>query len=226
MDRDSAERHAMNERGGGTMREGGADAREAAAFERLENAVTAISARLREVQLPLHILLSSPFGELNENQEELLAAASDATDAADLHLRRLAKLLDLERGAMAMMPEPISVQDLLRPALAIAVARAKQRRIDVQVHIPDSAPRVVVDPVHAQEALSAILTSLVNGVPERSAIVVDAAEDESGGARIVINHEDAAVAQSLEQRLATRLIEAQHGRVCDERGRTTIELPR
>lgn len=216
----------MNERGGGTRREGGADARAAAAFELLDNAIAAISARLREVQLPLHILLSSPFGELNENQEELLAAASDATDAADLHLRQVAKLLDLERGVIVMMPEPISLQDLLRPALAVAIARAKQRRIDVQVHIPDSASRVVVDPVHAQEALSAILTSLVNRIPERSAVVIDAAEDESGGARIVVNHEDMATAQSLEQRLATRLIEAQHGRVCDERGRTTIELPR
>lgn len=216
----------MNERGGGTRREGGADARAAAAFELLDNAIAAISARLREVQLPLHILLSSPFGELNENQEELLAAASDATDAADLHLRQVAKLLDLERGVIVMMPEPISLQDLLRPALAIAIARAKQRRIDVQVHIPDSASRVVVDPVHAQEALSAILTSLVNRIPERSAVVIDSEEDESGGAQIVVSHEDMATAQSLEQRLATRLIEAQHGRVCDERGRTTIELPR
>lgn len=216
----------MNERGGGTRREGGADARAAAAFELLDNAIAAISARLREVQLPLHILLSSPFGELNENQEELLAAASDATDAADLHLRQVAKLLDLERGVIVMMPEPISLQDLLRPALAVAIARAKQRRIDVQVHIPDSASRVVVDPVHAQEALSAILTSLVNRIPERSAVVIDSEEDESGGARIVVSHEDMATAQSLEQRLATRLIEAQHGRVCDERGRTTIELPR
>lgn len=216
----------MNERGGGTRREGGADARAAAAFELLDNAIAAISARLREVQLPLHILLSSPFGELNENQEELLAAASDATDAVDLHLRQVAKLLDLERGVIVMMPEPISLQDLLRPALAVAIARAKQRRIDVQVHIPDSASRVVVDPVHAQEALSAILTSLVNRIPERSAVVIDSEEDESGGARIVVSHEDMATAQSLEQRLATRLIEAQHGRVCDERGRTTIELPR
>ena len=216
----------MSDCGGGRVAEGGDEAVAATAFELLQNAVASIGARLREVQLPLHILLSSPFGELNENQEELLAAARDATDAADLHLRQLAKLLDLERGATVMMPEPISLQDLLRPALAIAIARAAQSRIDVQVHLPESAPRVLVDAVHAQEALSAILTSLVSEIPERSAILVDAAEDESGAVRIVVNHEEVARAQSLEWRFATRLIEAQHGRVCQERGRITIELPR
>jgi len=207
------------------MREGSAESRAAEAFALLENAVEAIAARLSEVQLPLHILLSSPFGELNENQEELLAAAREATDAADLHLRQLAKLLDLERGAITMMPEPISLPDLLRPALAIAEARAKQRRIDFRVRLSAAAPRVVVDAVHAQEALSAILTSLVQRIPGHSDISVDAAEDESGGVRIVVNHEDAEMTRSLEQRLATRLIEAQHGCVSDERRRTTIVLP-
>ncbi|HEX5408976.1 MAG TPA: hypothetical protein VFW89_04325 [Gemmatimonadaceae bacterium] len=207
------------------MREGSADSRVAEAFVMLENAVEALAMRLSEVQLPLHILLSSPFGELNENQEELLAAAREATDAADLHLRQLAKLLELERGAMTMMREPIGLQDLLRPALAIAEAHAKQRRIDFQVRISGTAPRVVVDAVHAQEALSAILTSLVQRVPERSDISVDAVENESGGVRIVVNHEDAELTRSLEQRLATRLIEAQHGCVRDERRQTTIVLP-
>jgi hypothetical protein len=51
------------------------------------------------VRLPLQILLESPFGELNENQEELLRDARAAADAIDAALRKLGHVADIDRNA-------------------------------------------------------------------------------------------------------------------------------
>ena len=45
---------------------------------------------LGQVRISLHILLENRFGDLNENQEELLGAARAAADEADAELRKLA----------------------------------------------------------------------------------------------------------------------------------------
>ena len=63
-----------------TEAEAGSRRREAAASERVQEyaallaeATSALSRQLDEVRLPLHILLENHFGQLNENQEEMLA---------------------------------------------------------------------------------------------------------------------------------------------------------
>src|SRR6185436_10242224 len=69
-------------------------------------------AQLDEVRLPLHILLESRFGELNENQEELLRDARAAADAIDVALRRLGQVADADRGALAVQPELVQINDV------------------------------------------------------------------------------------------------------------------
>ncbi|MGH7647357.1 MAG: hypothetical protein ACREND_04520, partial [Gemmatimonadaceae bacterium] len=114
--------------------------RERAAGERAREYATLIDditglmeTRIEEAQLPLHILLSSPFGALNENQEEMLSAAQSAVDSADVELRRLRKLVELDRGAVTPVIQPIGLAELLRPALAIAQSRAVSA--SVQLHL-------------------------------------------------------------------------------------------
>ncbi|MFI5243339.1 MAG: hypothetical protein ACHQRL_10055, partial [Gemmatimonadales bacterium] len=92
----------------------------------LEDLLRILPAKLEESQLPIHILLDSPFGELNENQEELLGAARNAIESADIEVRRLRKLLDLERGAVSMAQQPTGVAELMRAPLANAAARAEK----------------------------------------------------------------------------------------------------
>ncbi|HXE61408.1 MAG TPA: hypothetical protein VN607_11915, partial [Gemmatimonadaceae bacterium] len=101
--------------------------------------------RIEEAQLPLHILLSSPFGALNENQEEMLSAAQSAVDSADVELRRLRKLVELDRGALTPVIQPIGLGELLRPALAIAQSRAVSASVQLHLDISDRAPRVLAD---------------------------------------------------------------------------------
>ncbi|HEY9228077.1 MAG TPA: hypothetical protein VIP11_15580, partial [Gemmatimonadaceae bacterium] len=76
----------------------------AAAASHLKDEATMLAAvvadtlsRLDEVRYPLHILIEAPFGDLNENQEELLRDARAAADAMDAALRRLAQVADADR---------------------------------------------------------------------------------------------------------------------------------
>lgn len=197
-------------------------------FEGLLDVVTAhFAERTEEARLPLHILLSSPFGALNENQEEMLGAAQTAVDAVDTEVRQLQKLLQLHRGQLIMVPQPIGVAELLRPPLAIAAARAERSHVQLRPTLSDAMPRVVVDAVHAQEALTSILTNAVARTPEGSDLDVDVREvAERPLVRIRVElPRPQASPDSIEMRLAKQLIEAQHGTLTDGARGVVIELP-
>ena len=104
-----------------TEAEAGSRRREAAASERVQEyasllaeAASALSRQLDEVRLPLHILLENHFGQLNENQEEMLAGARAAAEAADVELRQLRDIADLDRGALSLRRDQVRLGDLLR----------------------------------------------------------------------------------------------------------------
>lgn len=200
-------------------------------IEGLLQAVTArFAARAQEAQLPLHILLSSPFGELNENQEEMLGAAMSAVDAIDAEVRELQKLVQLNRGELSIVTQPTNLTELLRPTLAIAAARAEPAQVQLLPVISDTAPRVIVDAVHAQEALTSILTDAVLHTEKGGDVEVDASEGDRSHVRISIVRRppivaDAAAAMPLELRLARRLLEAQGCSVRSDGAVTIVELP-
>jgi signal transduction histidine kinase len=179
---------------------------------------------MREVQLPLHILLDSPFGELNENQEEILQSARDAAEAAEVELRQVRKFLDLERGQVEMHTRSVGLAELLRPVLAIAEARAAKRGVTIRSSISPSAPRASVDPMHAQEAVTIALTHVVDRAAAGSELNVDAAEQGPGTIGIRVTGTGADAAGSLPMRLAERLIRAQGGSLTEGSGELRIEL--
>jgi signal transduction histidine kinase len=206
-------------------------AREAAADRRTEemaallNDLTArLADGMRDVQLPLHILLDSPFGELNENQEEMLQSARDAAEAAEVQLRQVRKFVELERGQVEMQVKPVGLAELLRPVLAIAEARAGKRNVALESSISPSAPRALVDPMHAQEAVTLALNDVVERVPDGGEVSVEAAESGPGAIAIRVTGIGADAPASLPMRLAERLIRAQGGSLRAASGELRIEL--
>lgn len=175
-----------------------------------------------EVQLPLHILLENHFGDLNENQEEMLQAASAAADRIDLASRHLQRILDLEHGRIGFQREVVRLGDLLQPVLAIAAARGEARDVKVAADRPPVSPFVVADRYFLGEALTTLFT-----------LVADRAE-ASTGLKVQVIHEgprvgvevgySGATLDGLELVMATRLIQAQQGNVATAAGRVTITL--
>lgn len=210
-----------------TRREEAAVARAAEYAAIVEEIAGVMTARLEEAELPLHVLLSSPFGSLNENQEEMLAAAHGAVGSADAEVRRLKSLIDLDRAAIPAVPQAIGLSELLRPTRAIAEARAHVAHVSLRVQVSDTAPRAVVDPVHTQAALTTILEDAVSRAGAGSEVDVDATECGTGQIRITITHHGAAQRQavSLQMRLARRLLALQRGSLLEETERMIVELP-
>lgn len=192
----------------------------------LEDLLRILPAKLEESQLPIHILLESPFGELNENQEELLGAARTAIEAADIEVRRLRKLLDLERGAVSMAQQPMGVAELLRAPLAIAAARAEKAGMSYRWSVPIELPRVLIDPTHMPEALTSQLGIAISRSAPGQTLLVEARE-VSDGARVAISlsHGDTANGFTADALLARRTIELQGGTIFDGARATIIELP-
>jgi signal transduction histidine kinase len=197
--------------------------------ELLQTVTSRFAARTEDAQLPLHILLSSPFGALNENQEEMLGAAMSAVDAINTEVRDLQKLMQLQRGELTIVTQPMNLGELLRPALAIAAARAEASQVQLRPAVSDTAPRAIVDAVHAQEALTSILTDAIAHTAKGGDLVVNAAEGDRARIRISIMRRpmtaDAADAEPLEMRLATRLLEVQGCSIVTDGAVTIVELP-
>ncbi|MDE3152514.1 MAG: hypothetical protein KGL93_09750, partial [Gemmatimonadota bacterium] len=134
---------------------------EAHAAARLRDEATMLAAavgdalaQLDGMRLPLQILLEAPFGDLNENQEELLRDARAAADAIDGALRRLGEVADADRGALAAQLDPVQVNDVVRSVLPIARAAAERRGARVQAELEPALPRVSADRTRLAEALA------------------------------------------------------------------------
>jgi signal transduction histidine kinase len=223
---DDIERHVRDARAEATRQQHAAEQRAAAYDRLLDEVLRVVPARLEESQLPLHILLENAFGELNDNQEELLGAAQSAVETADIEVRRLRKLLELERGAVTFTIQPVGVPELLRPPLAIAAARAEKRGVNHEWNVAATLPRVLVDLSHVQEALTSALGRAIDRSASGETISVRT-DEAADGSRVTISiaHGTVSCAVSSEDLLAQRTIELQGGALRDGQDVTTIELP-
>ena len=179
--------------------------------------------QLEEVRLPLHILLENKFGDLNENQEEMLGAARTAAEASDAVLLRLRDIVRLDAGVLALRPERVRLQDLIAAILPPLRAVAHEREISVDADVPPNIPALVADRGRLQEALASLLLETVRTAsPHASLSIVGTGERASvlltvrGGGPLPSND---AIA------LARRVVLAHGGALEAVDGDTLVRLP-
>lgn len=194
-----------------------------AATERREEAtmlagvVTDSLAQLEEIRLPLHILLDSPFGDLNENQEELLRDARNAADTIDTALRRLGQVADADRGAMTAQRELVQINDVVRSVLPLVRAAAERQGATVDVSLEPGLPRALADRVRLAEALTLLTTDAARHSGPQLPISIATARD-NGAALVRIRP---GVGPSI---LASRLIAVQGGELFADGQGLTLRL--
>ncbi len=171
----------------------------------LAGVVSDTIAQLDEVRLPLQILLESPFGELNENQEELLRDARAAADAFDVALRRLGQVADIDRGAMPVQHELVQINDVVRSVLPLARAAAERQGARTEVALEPGLPRVVADRARLAEALTLFVTAAAGASGQDMPLTISTARE---GGRAVIRIAPVSPEPMI---LASRLITAQGG---------------
>jgi signal transduction histidine kinase len=189
-----------------------ADARLREHATMLSATVRSALAQLDEVRLPVHILLEAKFGDLNDNQEELLGTARDAADAMDSALRRLAQVADADRGVLPVQRELVQVNDVVRAVLPLARAAAERREARLDVSLEPGLPRVMADRVRLAEALALLTEAATSTVgPERPLRVSTAREQRQAVVSIAPPRADGSADHDVV--LARRLVEAQGGTV-------------
>ena len=218
--------------------------------ELMGDAATTVARQLDEVRMPLHILLESRFGDLNENQEEMLAAARTAADDVHTRLDRLRAIADVDRGALRLRPERVKVGNVVTMLLPGLTAAAQQAGVIVESNISPLVPAVLADRAWLSEALSLLATDALRrtapggrveltsveptaslglaNVQARSAASGPESGTESRGDRpqvqLTISH-GGRPGRPIDLAFADRLIGAQGGAVQDSEDRTIITLP-
>lgn len=165
-------------------------------------------ARLDDVRMPLHILLETGFGALNENQEELLRDARKAADELDEALRRMGQVADADRDAMPVQREFVQVNDVLRAILPLIRASADRRGVRVDALLEPGLPRVTADRARLAEALS--LLAVVTVVMGDDGDTMSVMSQRAGtGVDVALHPWRSAEPQDLRVALALRLLTAQ-----------------
>ncbi len=181
--------------------------------------------QLDEARLPLHILLDNKFGDLNENQEEMLAAARSAVEQADLRLRRLREIVDIDAGRVPLRKDAVRTGDLITSLLPGLNAQGQEAGVEVTADLAPALPRVTADRAKLQEACGLLLSERVRGLPPGSKVSISA-EPSGDVVKIDVKHPGGPEGTGADTALARRLIAAIGGTVEDHDGITTITLPR
>lgn len=117
--------------------------------------------RLDEVRLPLHILLENRFGELNENQEEMLGAARAAAEAVDADMVSLRQIAELDLGERPLRHDPIKPSELIDALRPLLVAAAESAGVSIDIDVTPLLPAITGDRALLQDALATLMRDAV-----------------------------------------------------------------
>ena len=190
----------------------------------LAETATAASKQLAEARLSLHVLQDNHFGELNDNQEEMIGAAREATEAAEVELNHLREIADLDRGALALRRDLVKPGDMIRSLLPVLNAQAARQTVRIMTELEPALPRVVGDRGRLQDALGLILKDAVRYAIPGTTISIHATS-QPATVTIIVNH-GSPHSYTGDVALADRLIRAQRGAVTHLDDSTTITLER
>lgn len=186
--------------------------------------VTSSTIRLmEEARLPLHILLENHFGDLNENQEEMLGTSRNAVDAADLALRQLRDLMDLDLGRIELRHDRVKLNDVIQSVLPLVQADAERVGAHVTVELAPGLAALRADRARLQMAISTLLRAHARRAPATTNLVLTT--DATTGGVAVTLAPAADVQRDTEVALAERLIAAHGGSAAARDGRFEITLP-
>lgn len=179
--------------------------------------------QLEEVRLPLHILLENRFGDLNENQEEMLGAARAAADAVDSDMLQLRQIAALDLGEEVLRRDALKPSELMRTIQPLLASAAEAVLATLTMTIEPLLPTVNGDRVRLQEALVTLCRDSIAQAPRGAHLEATVAKQGQwviitlrGGVRLPISVRAAA---------AIRVVQAHGGQVDRESDALAVRLP-
>lgn len=191
--------------------------------ELMSQVASTVSKGIDEIRLPLYILLENRFGDLNENQEEMLEAARTAAEHVNTDADRLAEIGALDRGALSLRSDRIHIADVIQSLRPTVDSEGSKGGVQVEIEVAPALPPVSGDRGRLQEALALVLADCVRRTPRGDRVRIGV-EAKGSGLSIVVEH-GAPPALDVASALARRLLEA-HGATFEQStGRISIFLP-
>jgi hypothetical protein len=190
----------------------------------LDTVLGPLAEAVRQSALPLHILLENRFGELNDNQAEMIAAARDGVEAADVLLRRAQRVRALEGRPSIARTETTRVLDLCRGPLAIASAQEAHRGVRFEEDLSPALPRVRGDRANLEEALTLAISDAAGRAADHAIVVITATQRGAERLLVVLRHGAPVGAASLDRLLARRLVEGEGGELVEVPGELQLTL--
>jgi signal transduction histidine kinase len=179
--------------------------------------------RLEQVRLPLHILLENHFGDLNENQEEMLGAARAAAEAADADMMNLRQLAALDLGQVTLRDDRIRPSDLVDAIRPMLLAAAEDKSMTLQIDVEPLLPAITGDRPRLQDALVALLRDPLLEAADGSHLKLEVKRDADD---ICLTLNDIIEPHvSVRRAAAIRLIVAHHGSVQHNANQVVVRLP-
>ena len=133
---------------------------------------------MEQVRLPLHILLENRFGDLNENQEEMLESARAAAEQSDSDMLTLKQVAELDLGVMALRHDRIKPSELIEAIRPMLLAAAEGERSSLEIEVEPLLPPVFGDRGKLQEALVTLLRTSICAAPANSRLFLRARREE------------------------------------------------
>lgn len=189
----------------------------------VSRAADGVVGRLEEVRLPLHILLDNHFGELNENQEEMLGAARQAAEVADQVALKLRDIAQFDLGALELRHDLVRFADLMTTILPGIVAEGEAKGVTVDAAIAPAIPTFLGDRERLQEALGLLLRDAVHRATSGQSVHLTA-ESAVGELRILIGG-SVGDGSTADRALPQRIVAAHRGRLVDTAEGLAIHLP-
>ncbi|MGV3708869.1 MAG: hypothetical protein ACO1Q7_08505 [Gemmatimonas sp.] len=178
---------------------------------------------LDDVRMPLHILLDNHFGELNDNQEELLGNAKVAADRMEEELRALQGIADLAAGTRTFRADRVRPADLLRSIEPQLQATADRQQVSFRMTLAPDAPSCRCDGAEWRSALLVIIRAgLSHAVPGTASELELLRRD---GRSVCVVRDGTVAGASVQELHASRVIVADGGQVARDEGELLITFP-
>jgi signal transduction histidine kinase len=189
----------------------------------LASVADASAKQIEEVRLPLHILLDNHFGELNENQEEMLGAARAAAEAVDADMLLLRQIAALDLGDRPMRRDRIKPADLIDALRPMLIAAAEPAGGTVEFDIAPLLPAVIGDRAMLHDAFVTLLRGAVESAPTDASMRIGA--DHHGDDIRFSIHGGGVAPLSVRWAAGVRVIQAHNGAVERDTNGLWIDLP-
>jgi signal transduction histidine kinase len=188
----------------------------------LTDAASALALSLDEIRLPLHILLENKFGDLNENQEEMLGSARSAAEAADAQLRTVATTIAASSGTLTLRRDRIRGGELVEGLLALLRAQALERSAHLEADIGAPLPSLSGDRAYLQEALRSLFGTAM-GAADATKPIRLLADATTQSLRLRLDYSGSSVS-GLPRVFGESLVSAHGGNVATRDGDLTVTL--